>query len=80
MNERDLKIITQTVKDVDRAIGQVIANAQFLTVSGKTAQLRDEAIAILTQKQKLLNEAETIKDVKKVLRVRTILENADAKK
>lgn len=79
MNNHDLKIIDQTVKDLERAIGHLTYYAKFLTVSGKTAQMRDEAVAVLEKKRKMLEEAKTVKDVKKVLRVRTILENAHDK-
>lgn len=74
MKKKEIEIIEKFLLDFEHLVKELENYSSYLQLGEATEELRDEAIRILKKKLKKIKKAESKDDLKKVIRLKKLLE------
>lgn len=74
MKKKEIEIIEKFLLDFEHLVKELENYSSYLQLGEATEELKDEAIRILKKKLKKIKKAESKDDLKKVIRLKKLLE------
>lgn len=74
MKKKEIEIIEKFLLDFEHLVKELENYSSYLQLGEATEELKDEAIRILKKKLKRIKKAESKDDLKKVIRLKKLLE------
>lgn len=74
MKKKEIEIIEKFILDFEHLVKELENYSNYLQLGDATEELKDEALRILKKKLKKMKKAESKDDLKKVIRLKKLLE------
>lgn len=76
MKKKEIQVIEKFILDFEHLVKELENYSSYLQLGEATEELKDEAIRILKKKLKKMKKAESKDDLKKVIRLKKLLEKS----
>jgi hypothetical protein len=76
MKKKEIQVIEKFILDFEHLVKELENYSSYLQLGDATEELKDEAIRILKKKLKKMKKAESKDDLKKVIRLKKLLEKS----